>query len=70
METVARTERYMGSKTVLSLIAGMFLVMIGLYVYISQNWVAGVVAAVVMLIVGFLFCHRLRKSGGHDRVVQ
>ncbi|HSP66538.1 MAG TPA: oligopeptide transporter, OPT family, partial [Bryobacteraceae bacterium] len=55
METVARTERYMGSKTVLSLIAGMFLVMIGLYVYISQNWVAGVVAAVVMLIVGFFF---------------
>jgi len=55
MESVARTERYMGSKTVLSLIGGMFLVMIGLYVYISGNVVAGVVAAVVMLIVGFFF---------------
>jgi putative OPT family oligopeptide transporter len=55
MESVARTERYMGSKTVLSLIGVMFLVMIGLYVYISGNVVAGVVAAVVMLIVGFFF---------------
>jgi putative OPT family oligopeptide transporter len=55
MESVARTERYMGSKTVLSLIAVMFLVMIALYVYISGNVVAGVVAAVVMLIVGFFF---------------
>src|SRR6185503_9954167 len=40
---------------VLSLIAMMFLVMIGLYIYISGNVVAGVVAAVVMLIVGFFF---------------
>jgi putative OPT family oligopeptide transporter len=55
MESVVRTERYMGSKTVLSLIGMMFLVMIGLYVYISGNVVAGVVAAVVMLIVGFFF---------------
>ena len=55
MESVARTERYMGSKTVLSLIGVMFLVMIGLYVYISGNVVAGVVAAIVMLIVGFFF---------------
>jgi len=55
MESVARTERYMGSKTVLSLIGVMFLVMIGLYVYISGNVAAGVVAAVVMLIVGFFF---------------
>jgi putative OPT family oligopeptide transporter len=55
MESVARTERYMGSKTVLSLIGVMFLVMIGLYIYISGNVVAGVVAAVVMLIVGFFF---------------
>jgi putative OPT family oligopeptide transporter len=55
MESVARTERYMGSKTVLSLIGVMFLVMIALYVYISGNVTAGVVAAVVMLIVGFFF---------------
>jgi putative OPT family oligopeptide transporter len=55
MESVARTERYMGSKTVLSLIGVMFLVMIALYVYISGNVTAGIVAAVVMLIVGFFF---------------
>ena len=35
MESVARTERYMGSKTVLSLIGVMFLLMIALYIYIS-----------------------------------
>src|SRR5579863_2820552 len=35
MESVARTERYMGSKTVLSLVGVMFLLMIALYVYIS-----------------------------------
>ncbi len=55
MESVARTERYMGSKIVLSLVGVMFLLMIALYVYISGNVVAGVVAAVVMLIVGFFF---------------
>ena len=55
MESVARTERYMGSKTVLSLIAVMFVLMIGLYIYISGNVLAGSVAAVVMLIVGFFF---------------
>ena len=55
LESMARTERYMGSKTVLSLIGVMFLLMIALYVYISGNVAAGVVAAVVMLIVGFFF---------------
>ena len=55
LESMARTERYMGSKTVLSLIGVMFLLMIVLYVYISGNIVAGAVAAVVMLIVGFFF---------------
>jgi len=55
MDTVARTERYMGSKTVLSMVGVMFLLMIALYVYISGNVAAGVVAAVVMVIVGFFF---------------
>jgi putative OPT family oligopeptide transporter len=55
LESVARTERYMGSKTVLSLIGGVFLLMIALYVYISGQVLAGVVAAVVMVIVGFFF---------------
>src|SRR5579863_4423639 len=44
MESVARTERYMGSKTVLAMIAGVFLLMIALYIYISGHVLAGVVA--------------------------
>lgn len=55
LESMARTERYMGSKTVFGLIALVFLLMIALYVYISGQVLAGVVAAVVMLIVGFFF---------------
>ena len=55
LESMARTERYMGSKTVLSLIFLVFLAMIALYFYISGLWFAAVIAAVVMLIVGFFF---------------
>jgi putative OPT family oligopeptide transporter len=50
-----RTERYMSSKTVFILIGIVFALMIGLYIYFSQSVVAGVVAAVVMLILGFFF---------------
>ena len=50
-----RTERYMSTKVVLSLIGVVFAAMIGLYIYFSGNVVAGVVAAVVMLILGFFF---------------
>jgi putative OPT family oligopeptide transporter len=55
LESMARTERYMGSKTVLSLIGVVFLLMLALYIYISGNVIAGAVAAVVMLVVGFFF---------------
>src|SRR5262249_17911546 len=55
LESMARTERYMGSKTVLALIGVMFLLMIALYVYISGQVAAGGVAAIVMLLVGFFF---------------
>jgi putative OPT family oligopeptide transporter len=55
LESMARTERYMGSKTVLSLIFLVFLAMIALYFYISGLLFAAVIAAVVMLIVGFFF---------------
>jgi len=55
MESMVRTERYMGSKTVLSLIFLVFLAMIALYFYISGLWLGAVVAAVIMLIVGFFF---------------
>jgi len=50
-----RNERYMSSKVVLSMIAVAFLAMIGIYVYLSGNVAGGVLAAVVMLIVGFFF---------------
>jgi putative OPT family oligopeptide transporter len=51
-----RTEKYMSSKIVFGLIGVVFALMIGLYIYFAQgNVVAGVVAAVVMLILGFFF---------------
>ena len=55
MESLARTERYMSSKTVFGLIAIVFGFMIALYIYFSGQVVAGVVAAFVMLLVGFFF---------------
>jgi putative OPT family oligopeptide transporter len=55
VETTARTERYMSSRVVLSGIFAVFCVMIVLYRYLSGGMVAAVVAAIVMLIVGFCF---------------
>src|SRR5579864_8045565 len=55
LDSMVRTERYMGSKTVFSLIAVMFAFMIVLYIYIAGQVLAAVVAAIVMLIVGFFF---------------
>ena len=52
---VLRTERYMASSTVFGLIAAVFVVMIGLYIYMSGLVLGGVIAAVVMLIAGFFF---------------
>jgi len=52
---LSRTEKYMSSKTVFLLIGAVFALMIALYIYFAQNVVAGVVAAVVMLILGFFF---------------
>jgi putative OPT family oligopeptide transporter len=51
----SRTDKYMSSKTVFLLIGIVFVLMIALYIYFAQNVVAGVVAAVVMLILGFFF---------------
>jgi putative OPT family oligopeptide transporter len=53
--TVSRTERYMSTKVVLSLIGVVFAAMIALYIYFSGQVLAGVVAAVVMLVLGFFF---------------
>jgi len=55
MQKAGRTERYMSSKVVLSLVFVVFLFMIVLYSYFSGHLASGIVAAVVMLIVGFFF---------------
>src|SRR3984957_8824280 len=52
---LSRTEQYMSSKVVFSLIALMFILMCFLYVHISGLIWPAVLAAVVMLIVGFFF---------------
>lgn len=52
---LGRTERYMSFKTVLGLIALMFALMCALYVQISGLLWPAILAAVVMLIVGFFF---------------
>jgi len=52
---LSRTERYMSFKTVFLLIAVMFLLMCALYVHISGLWWPAILAAVVMLLVGFFF---------------
>ncbi len=54
-DKMIRTEQYMSSKTVFGLIALMFGFMIALYVYLSGQAMAGIVAAIVMLIIAFFF---------------
>lgn len=55
IEQTARTERYMSSRVVLAGIFVVFLAMIALYFYLSRGIVPALVAAVVMLVVGFCF---------------
>lgn len=55
MQNLPRTEQYMASRTVLSLIGIAFLAMAGLYVHLSGELLAGLVAAVVLLVAGFFF---------------
>jgi putative OPT family oligopeptide transporter len=52
---LSRTERYMSSKTVFGLIALMFVLMCFLYIHISGLIWPAILAAAVMLIVGFFF---------------
>ncbi len=52
---IVRTERYMGSKTIFSLIALTFVLMVALYISMSGLVLGGIVAAVVMLVAGFFF---------------
>src|ERR1700736_2669788 len=52
---MARTERYMSAKIVFGLIAGMFVLMCLLYITISGLFWPAILAAVVMILVGFFF---------------
>jgi putative OPT family oligopeptide transporter len=52
---LSRTEQYMSSKVVFGLIAGTFVVMCALYIGISGLVWPAILAAVVMLVVGFFF---------------
>ena len=52
---LARTERYMSSKTVFGLIFVMFVAMCFLYMQLSGLRGAAILAAVVMIVVGFFF---------------
>jgi putative OPT family oligopeptide transporter len=52
---LARTERYMSSKIVFGLIALMFVLMCLLYIKISGLLLPAILAAVVMILVGFFF---------------
>lgn len=52
---LARTERYMSFKTVFALIAIMFVLMCLLYVHVSGLFLPAILAAIVMLLVGFFF---------------
>jgi putative OPT family oligopeptide transporter len=52
---LSRTEQYMSSKAVFALIALMFVLMCFLYIHISGLIWPAILAAVVMLVVGFFF---------------
>lgn len=52
---LSRTDRYMSSRVVFGLIALMFVLMCFLYIHISGLTLPAILAAVVMLIVGFFF---------------
>ncbi|MBS1853346.1 MAG: oligopeptide transporter, OPT family [Acidobacteria bacterium] len=52
---LSRTEQYMSSKVVFSLIGVMFVLMCILYMYISGLVWPAILAAVVMILVGFFF---------------
>lgn len=55
LANVQRTERYMSSKVVFLLIGLMFILMVGVYIYMTQLVAGAIVAAIVMIIAGFFF---------------
>ena len=52
---LARTERYMSFRTVFLLIAFMFVLMCLLYIHVSGLLAPAILAAIVMILVGFFF---------------
>jgi putative OPT family oligopeptide transporter len=52
---ISRINQYMSSRLVLTGVGVMFVVMLVIYTYFSGSLTAGIVAGVVMLIVGFCF---------------
>jgi uncharacterized oligopeptide transporter (OPT) family protein len=70
LESVARTERYMGSKTIFGMIAVVFGLMIALYIYFSGNVVAGSGGGHRDVAGRVLLCDGVGKPGGHDRLLQ
>ena len=52
---ISRTNQYMSSRLVLTGIGVMFVVMLVIYTYFSRSLTGGIVAGIVMLIVGFCF---------------
>jgi putative OPT family oligopeptide transporter len=54
-QAVRRTDRYMSSKVVFMLIAVVFVLMAALYIYMTGLVAGAIVAALVMLVVGFFF---------------
>jgi putative OPT family oligopeptide transporter len=55
LETLGRTERYMSSKTVFLLIGVVFILMTLLYMYLSGLIAGAILAACVMIVIGFFF---------------
>ncbi|HSW48987.1 MAG TPA: oligopeptide transporter, OPT family [Bryobacteraceae bacterium] len=54
-QSTARTDHDLGAKTVFGGLAVTLAAMVGLYVYFSGSLTGGIVAAVVMIVLGFFF---------------
>jgi len=69
-EADGRTDQDLPAKFVFGGICVVFVCMVLLYTYFLRDAQRGIVAALVMLVLGFFFRRRIRESGGHDRLLQ